>query len=163
MESRAKLRAVGVSLSALLFVLVGASAVNGAAACSVTVSPRSGAAGTLFSFHGKGFEPNQLMLHKGDADAGSHQLGNTGDPWSLTVRSRPGDEGQWSAEFTSKECSAVASFSVTLSNTDAAADARLAPAHNSMPLPAILIVLGVGAGSGLFLGRRLLGLSVDNR
>jgi hypothetical protein len=162
MDSRGKFRVVGVSLAALLFVLVGASAVSAASACSVTVSPKSGAAGTVFSFHGKGFEPTELTLHKDAADAGNHALSNTGDPWTLAVHSRPGDEGQWSAQFASTECTAVATFSVTLSNTDVA-DLHADVTHGSVPLPLGLMVLGAGAGSGIWLGRRLRLLSAHNR
>ena len=163
MEGRGtKIRAVGISLAALLFVLVGTSAVNAASACSVTVSPKSGTAGTVFSFHGKGFEPTELTLRKDAADPSTHELSDTGDPWTLSVHSRPGDEGQWNAEFSSSSCTAIATFSVTLSSTDVA-DLHADQAPGSVPLPLGLLVLGAGAGSGIWLGRRLRALPAHNR
>jgi hypothetical protein len=162
MESRGKFRAVGISLAALLFVLVSTSAVNASSACSVTVSPKSGSAGTVFSFHGKGFQPSELTLHKDAAEASSHELSNTGDPWTLSVHSRPGDEGQWNAAFASAGCTASATFSVTLSSTDLA-DGQADPAQGSVPLPLGLLVLGAGAGSGIWLGRRFRAVPAHNR
>src|SRR3954468_1114956 len=99
MVRRGAFRALGVSLAALLLVCLGASAVMAAPSCTVAVSPSSGTAGTVFTFKGKGFEPDHLTLHKDESEAGDHDLKDTGDPWSLSVRSRPGDEGVWSAEF----------------------------------------------------------------
>src|SRR5690348_7601708 len=118
MVSRGTFRALGVSLAALLLVFVGVSSVSAAASCSVTVSPATGTAGTVFTFHGKGFKPTGLTLHKNDAQAGEHKLSSLDDPWTLAVRSRPGDEGKWSAEFSSSACTTATTFTVTLSNTD---------------------------------------------
>src|SRR3954454_5077860 len=79
MVSSGAFRALGVSLAALLLVLVGAASVSAASSCSVTVTPKSGAAGTTFTFHGQGFKPTNLMLHKNDKDAGQHSLNEPKD------------------------------------------------------------------------------------
>src|SRR3954447_9931162 len=101
MVSRGTFRALGVSLAALGLVFIGVSSVSATSSCSVTVSPKSGAAGTVFTFHGSGFKPTNLTLHKDDGEAGDHALSESNDPWTLAVHSRPGDEGSWSAEFSS--------------------------------------------------------------
>jgi hypothetical protein len=163
MVSRGTVRALGVSLVALLLVFVGASAATAAPSCTVTVSPASGAAGTVFKFQGKGFEPTHMSLHKDEAEAGSHDLKDTGDPWNLSVHSRPGDEGKWSAEFYNDDCSAAALFTVTLSNTDVT-DVASATSGSGSPLSIGLaaLVLALGSAGGVVLGRKLQG-AVDNR
>jgi hypothetical protein len=165
MVSRGSIRALGVSLAALLLVFVGVSTVSAAASCSVTVSPATGTAGTVFTFNGKGFKPTELTLHKDDAQASDHKLGSMSDPWTLAVRSRPGDEGKWSAEFSSAQCTSAASFTVTLSNTDVAPAtvASVASHGGAVPLSLAGLVLAAGATGGLFLGRRLRAGSADNR
>jgi hypothetical protein len=163
MVSRGTVRALGVSLAALLLIFVGASAVTAAPSCTVTVSPASGAAGTVFKFNGKGFEPNHMSLHHDDSEAGSHDLKDPGDPWTLSVHSRPGDEGKWSAEFYNDDCSAAALFTVTLSNTDVAdVTSPTSGPGNPLSLPLAALVLVLGSASGVLLGRKLQG-TVDNR
>src|SRR3954447_528549 len=161
MVSRGKVRALGVSLAALALVLLEVASVSAAPTCSVTVSPKSGTAGTLFTFHGSGFKPTSLLLRKDDAEAGDHTLSETKDPWTVAVRSRPGDEGTWSAEFSSDQCTGEASFKVTLSNTDVAGSPA-GDGRGTVPLGLAVVVLSVGAGSGLVLGRRLRSFSADN-
>jgi hypothetical protein len=161
MVSRGKVRALGVWLAALALVLFGVVSVSAASSCSVTVSPRSGTAGTVFTFHGEGFKPTGLTLHKDNAEAGDHSLSESKDPWTVTVRSRPGDEGDWSAEFVSAECSDVARFKITLPNTDVAGSGTK-ESRGTMPLGLAALVLVSGAGSGLILGRRLRASSADN-
>jgi len=132
--------------------------------CSVTVSPKSGTAGQSFTFSGSGFEPAQLTLHKNDAEAGVHDLTISKDTWQVSVISRPGDEGSWSAEFDSATCTAVATFKVTLTNTDVSPIASGAPTTgNGLPSSLVLAVVGVGLGGGIFMGRRVRGRAVDNR
>lgn len=165
MVSRGRVGVLGVSLAALLFLSVEASAVMAqSGACSVEVSPRAGAAGTVFVFSGSGFKPTELTLHKDDSDAGVHDVDvGTEDPWQVSVRSRPGDEGAWVAELSSDACSATAQFRVTLNNTDAVSDAVTPPASAPAPLALALFVIGAGLGGGLFFGRRLLLAAADNR
>lgn len=162
MVSRGLFRALGASLAALLLALVGVSAVSAAPECIVTVSPSTGAAGTAFTFHGKGFQPTHLSLHKGGTEAGDHDLSKGGDPWTLAVRSRPGDEGSWTAEFTSDQCSAETTFTVTLSNTDVAV-APGAGLGNELSIPLAVVLLAAVAGGGIFVGRRLRPFAVDNQ
>src|SRR3954453_7444073 len=106
MVGRGSIRTAGILLSVLLLVFVGVSSVAAAPTCVVNVTPRSGAAGSLFTFHGSGFEPIELSLSKDDEEATVHDLTESNDPWTLAVRSRPGDEGKWRAQFTSDECTA---------------------------------------------------------
>jgi hypothetical protein len=162
MVSRGSVRALGVSLAALLFVLLGASAVTATPSCSVSVSPKTGTAGSVFTFHGNGFKPTDLTLHKNDAEAGNHSLTEASTTWSVAVRSRPGDEGDWSAEFSSNQCSAVATFTVTLSNTDVAMPGTT-PTGGSIALSLAAHVLAAGAAGGVFLGRKLNASSADNQ
>ncbi len=155
---------LGPMLSALLFIGIGASSVMAAEpGCTVEVAPRAGAAGTVFVFSGTGFEPTQLKLHKNGADAGSHVVDVHGnDSWQVSVRSRPGDEGRWSAELTSRECSASVDFRVTLASTAVAASS--AP-NDAPPVPWALsiLVLAAGLGGGVVLGRRIRTSPIDNR
>ena len=157
--------ALAASLGTLLLMCLGASPVTGTdKRCSVTVSPKSGAAGQTFIFQGNGFEPTQLTLHKNDAEAGMHDLTINTDPWQTSVLSRPGDEGSWSAEFDSDTCTAVATFKVTLTNTDVSPTTAGAPASGSgLPASLALAAVGLGLGGGIFLGRKVRGLTIENR
>ena len=157
MVGRGSFRAVAVTLGALVVLLLQTLPVLGADDCTVSVSPRAGAAGSVFTFKGSGFVPTVLLLQKGGADAGSHSIDVDGDdPWQVTVRSRPGDEGEWSAALSSDDCSAVARFTVTLANTDAATDAAASSSSQGMPsLGLVALVLGASAAAGVALGRHL--------
>lgn len=153
-------------LGLALAYALGVPGVSAATGCSVEVSPRAGAAGTVFVFSGAGFEPTRLVLLKDGEPAGSHELdaGDQGEPWQVTVRSRPGDEGEWSAELSSDECTATAEFRVTLANTDAADTvAAAAQPGRGVPLVALLALATLALCGGLTLGRRLRLASVDNR
>jgi hypothetical protein len=164
MVGRGALRTLGVLLGGLLFVCLEASSVMAAPSqCSASISPRTGTAGTVFTFRGSGFTPTELTLHKNDSEASVHQLNVNSDPWQVSVRSRPGDEGSWSAELSSAQCSAAVEFKVTLANTDVLSDAQ--PDSGSVPLPLGLavIVLAAGVGGGLVLGRRVNVAATDNR
>ena len=157
--------AVAASVGALLLFCLGASVVTATdKQCSVTVSPKTGTAGQSFTFSGSGFEPTQLTLHKNDAEAGVHELTITKNTWQVSVLSRPGDEGSWSAEFDSATCTAVATFKVTLTNTDVSPIASGAPTTgNGLSASLVWAVVGLGLGGGIFMGRRVRGLAVDNR
>jgi hypothetical protein len=108
----------------------------------------------VFTFHGSGFEPTELNLSKDDQEATVHDLTPSSDPWTLAVRSRPGDEGKWSAQFTSDQCTSEVSFTVTLSNTDAAASTDGGSTGSVSPAMLFLVVAS-GAAGGIVLGRRL--------
>jgi hypothetical protein len=163
MVNSGSFRAMGVSLAALLLVLVSAASVSAASSCSVTVSPKSGAAGTVFTFNGQGFKPTNLMLHKDNKDAGQHSLSEAKDPWSVTVRSRPGDEGTWSAQFSSSACTAAAAFEVTLSNTDVLPVSAAPAGSGNVPIGLAALVLLSGLGGGVALSKRLRTVPIDNR
>ena len=145
----------------LLLVLIAVSSVAASPTCVVNVTPKSGVAGSLFTFHGSGFKPSELSLSKNDEEATVHDLTQNSDPWTLAVRSRPGDEGKWSAQFTSDQCTADASFSVTLSNTDAAAPTS-GNATGSVSPAMLALVVASGAAGGVALGRRLNARPSDN-
>ncbi|HEY5474360.1 MAG TPA: hypothetical protein VIK32_14370 [Candidatus Limnocylindrales bacterium] len=164
MVGRRAFRALGVSLAALPFMLLETSAVMAAPSqCSASVSPPAGAAGIAFTFSGTGFKPTEITLHKNDTEAGVHELSVTSDPWQVSVRSRPGDEGSWSAELSSDQCSAVVEFKVTLANTDVVSDAQPTSGSGSTPIGLALFVLAGGIGGGLALGRRVNDRATDNR
>jgi hypothetical protein len=124
--------------------------------CTVTVNPRAAVGGSVFVFSGSGYIPSKLILQKEGDDPINHDL-NVGesDPWEVTVRSRVGDEGTWSASFedASKPCTASTEFRVTLSNTDAISDAVNAARSGSLPIELYAGVIVVGFGGGLFIGR----------
>ena len=164
MVSRGLVRALGALLVALLFVGTEASAVMAASpGCSVEAAPRAASAGTTFVISGTGFKPTSMTLHKGATDAGTRTIDiGTADPWQISVRSRPGDEGSWTAELSSDECTAVAEFRVTLANTDVVSDA-LSGGSQPVPLAVAIMVLAAGLGGGVFLGRRFRAGPIDNR
>jgi hypothetical protein len=162
MVSRGSIRALGVAIAGVLLLLAGTSVVSAAAGCTVTVSPRTGVAGSVFTIHGSGFKATQLMLRRDGTEADTHPLDESTDHWDVAVRSRPGDEGVWTAELSSDECSAAANFTVTLENTDVA-DATAAAKSAGVPLGLAAFVLVAGAGGGLVLGRRLHAVAVHNR
>ena len=124
--------------------------------CTVSVNPRAAVGGSVFVFSGSGYSPTKLTLKKDDDDPINHDL-NVGesDPWEVTVRSRVGDEGTWSATFEDAVmgCTAATEFRVTLSNTDAISDAVNAARSGSDSLALYLGVIVFGFGGGLFIGR----------
>lgn len=126
--------------------------------CDVQVGPRAAAGGSLFVFSGSGFMPTELTLQKEDAGPISHDI-NVGDadPWEITVRSRTGDEGTWTAAFTDQalDCTASVEFRVTLSNTDLIED--IAASTTSLPAPVLLyaVVVAFGLATGTLIGRRV--------
>ena len=125
--------------------------------CDVSVSPRAAVAGSVFVFTGSGYDPTRLTLQKEGGDAINHELTvGDADPWEVTVRSRVGDEGTWSASFedATLDCTATTEFRVTLSNTDAIGDA-LTAATSGAPLALYMSVIVVGFGGGLLIGRRM--------
>jgi hypothetical protein len=162
MVGRGSIRAVGISLSVLLLVLVGVSSVSASPSCVVNVSPKTGAAGSLFTFSGSGFKPTELSLSKDKEEATVHDLTQNSDPWTLAVRSRPGDEGKWTASFSSDQCTADVAFTVTLSNTDAVVPTSGTDGPGSLSPALLALVVAAGAAGGVMLGRRLSALPSDN-
>jgi len=124
--------------------------------CTVWVNPRAAVGGTVFVFSGSGYSPSTLSLQKrGDAPI-DHELSvSDTDPWEVSVRSRVGDEGTWTASFEDPTvpCTASVRFRVTLSNTDAISDAVSAVRSGPDPIALLLGVTAVGLGGGLFIGR----------
>ncbi len=125
--------------------------------CDVRVSPRAAAGGSVFVFSGSAFVPTELTLQKGDAEPISHDL-NVGDadPWEVTVRSRTGDEGTWTATFSDPalDCTASVEFRVTLSNTDLIEDV-VAATSSPAPVPLYVVVIVFGFAAGMLIGRRV--------
>jgi hypothetical protein len=126
--------------------------------CSVEVAPAAAPAGSVFVFSGTGFQPNELTLLKTGGDPVVHQLsvGDT-DPWEVTVRSRTGDEGSWTATFSDPEteCTAITRFRVTLTPTDVVDDIVAATQAQSAPLLLYSVVIVLGFGGGVAIGRRM--------
>jgi hypothetical protein len=158
MVSSGSFRRVLASIGALLLMLtLSAGAVLAQdTECSASVNPRAAVGGSVFVFSGSGYSPTKLSLQKEDDEPINHDL-NVGeaDPWEVTVRSRVGDEGTWTASFEDPAvpCTATTEFRVTLSNTDAISDAVTAARSGSTPIALYLGVIVVGFGGGLFIGR----------
>jgi hypothetical protein len=161
MVGRGTIRTAGISLSAFVLMLVAVWSVVASPTCVVNVTPKAGVAGSLFTFHGSGFTPSQLSLGRASEEATVHKVTTTSDPWTVAVRTRPGDEGKWTARFSSSDCAATASFTVTLTNTDAVDSESRAPA-GSMSAALLFVVVSAGAAGGVFLGRRLSAATSDN-
>lgn len=163
MVTRGTVRALAASSIAALLLSIGAAGVSAAEDCAVAVTPRVAPAGAVFTITGSGFTPTMLTLEKNGAAAGSHSLDlGSDDPWEFPLRSRPGDEGRWTAVMTSGTCRASAGFRVTLRNTDAASTASSDVDSRGVPLAALLLVVAAGATGGMVLGRRLQPVSRNN-
>jgi hypothetical protein len=129
----------------------------GEAVCVVTVDPQAAAGGTVFTFTGSGFAPTQMELQKGKEAPTVNDIDLAGaDPWQVTVQSRAGDEGAWTATFDEEEgCSVSVQFRVTLSDTDFISDLIGDRPGGSVPALLVLLVAAFGVGGGLFVARRL--------
>jgi len=152
---RQVLGALGIAVW-MLALFAGSTLAAGPSECEVQVSPRAAPAGSVFIFSGSGYKPAELTLQKEDGAVVSHDLTvGDGDPWEVTLRSRIGDEGTWTANFVDPDhgCTATASFRVTLSSTDLIDD--IAAATSAAPTPWLfyLAVVVFGFTSGLLMGR----------
>ena len=161
MVSSGTIRRILAALGALLWMLAlsaGSSLAADPGTCQVHVNPRAAAAGSVFVFSGEGFVPTQLTLQREGGQPIEHDL-NVGDadPWEITVRSRAGDEGTWTASFTdpAQDCTATVEFRVTLSNTDLIGDIAAATTSSSAPVFLYLAVIVFGFGGGVMIGRRV--------
>jgi hypothetical protein len=162
MVSSGSLRRLLAPLGAALWMLtVSAGAVladEAPTTCSVEVAPGVAPGGSVFVFSGTGFQPTQLTLRKVGGEPVVHELsvGDT-DPWEVTVRSRIGDEGSWTATFSDPEvdCTAIVRFRVTLSSTDVVDDIVAATQSQSAPLLLYAVVIVLGFGGGVAIGRRI--------
>lgn len=159
MVSSGRFRLLLVPIAALLCLLIlsaSATLAEEALSCSVQVAPRAAPAGSVFVFSGTGFKPTQLTLQKGNSEPIVHDVSvGDADPWEVTVRSRTGDEGTWTATFGDPvtNCAAKTSFRVTLSNTDTASDLSGSNGGGSAPLLLYFLVVVVGFTGGLVIGR----------
>ena len=155
--TRRLLRSMGASL--LLLVVSSGSALAGDAGCEVQVSPLAAAAGSVFVFSGSGHSPTELTLQKEGSMKLDHDIDlGDADPWEVTVRSRVGDEGKWTAWFSNAEtgCTTTVKFRVTLSSTDLIDDIVAATTElGSAPIGLYLAVIVVGFSGGLLIGRRV--------
>ena len=161
MVSSRTVRRLLAPIGAIVWMLtVSGSAVlaDEAASCNVEVSPPAATSGSVFVFSGTGFQPTELILQKEEGEPATHQLsvGDT-DPWEVTVRSRVGDEGEWTATFLdpSGDCTTMVGFRVTLTSTDVLDD--VAAVTRQLPAPVLLyaLVVIVGFSGGVAIGRRL--------
>lgn len=142
-----------IGLSLYLAALVPMAA--GQSECVLSVEPSSAPAGSEFMLSGSGYTPTRLILQKGDGLPVTIglQLG-TEDPFQIPIGSSSGDEGVWLATAENDDCSAEATFTVTLQNTDAIDD--VLGSVGSAPLPTVfaLVVIVGGFAAGMVLGRR---------
>lgn len=141
----------------ILAVFAGSALAAEGGTCDVEVNPRVAASGSAFIFSGSGFAPTELKLHKEGGEPISHDLNvDDGDLWEFTVRSRPGDEGSWTATLSDPtvNCTATVEFRVTLINTDLIDDVA---GSVSSPAPVLLYlaVIVFGFGGGVLIGRRV--------
>lgn len=124
--------------------------------CEVHVSPRAAPAGSVFVFTGSGYKPTELNLQKEGGQPISHVVSvGRSEPWEVTVRSRTGDEGTWTANFTdaTTNCTASVSFRVTLSNTDLIDDIYAVTKDAPAPWFLYLAVVVFGFTGGMLIGR----------
>jgi len=150
-------RAFGaLGVAAWILALSAGSALAVGPECDVQVSPRAAPAGSVFVFTGSGYQPSELTLQKADGELISHVL-NVGDsdPWEVTLRSRVGDEGPWTANFIDpdSDCTETVSFRVTLSSTDLIDDIAAATSAAPTPWLLYLAVVVFGFTSGVLIGR----------
>jgi hypothetical protein len=160
MVSSGSFRRLLAPLGALLWMLTlsaGVALADEAPACTVDVDPGAAVAGSVFVFSGTGFQPSQLTLRKVGGEPVIHELSVDSDPWEVTVRSRLGDEGSWTATFMDSEtdCSGTVGFRVTLTSTDAIDDVVAAARGTSAPILLYLVVIVAGFGGGALIGRRI--------
>jgi hypothetical protein len=130
--------------------------------CVAEVNPRVAPGGSAFVFSGSGFTPTRMTLQKEGDEPINHDLSvGTADPWEVTVRSRVGDEGKWSASFTDSAmgCTGIVEFRVTLSNTDVLDQDKTFAGGNGATVPdtlaLYLAVVVFGFAGGMMLGKLL--------
>ncbi len=160
MVSSELVRRVIAPAGALLLMLslyAGTAAARGGD-CTVSVSPHAAVGGSVFVFSGSGYSPTTLSLQKAGNDPIDHDIDvGASDPWEVSVRSRVGDEGTWTASFEDADvpCTASTRFRVTLNNTDAISDAVSAASSGSTPIALYVGVIVVGLGGGLVIGHQM--------
>ena len=160
MVSSGTVRKLLAPLGAILWMLTlsSGSVLADSASCTVEVDPAVATSGSLFVFSGRGFQPSELTLQKDGGEPATHQL-SVGDTegWEVTVRSRVGDEGDWTATFVDPagDCTTTVDFRVTLTSTDVLDDVAAATSQFSAPLLLYALVVIVGFTGGAAIGRRL--------
>src|SRR5687767_5514519 len=145
-------------LGALVLVCLLAVQVRAAdGECVVTADPQAAAGGSVFTFSGSGFQPTHMTLQKDEETPTVSDIDVAGaDPWQVTVQSRNGDEGGWTATFDVESgCSVTVQFRVTLTDTALITDLLGGTPAGSVPALLLVLVAGFGVGGGLFLARRL--------
>lgn len=165
MVSRGSIRTLLAPIGALIWLVAFAAAsvrAEDTVNCAVHVDPLAATGGSIFVFSGTGYKPDRLTLQKRGDDPIQHDL-NVGDAdhWEVSVRSRSGDEGSWTATFNDPvtSCTATVDFRVTLSGTDASTELNgtAGTAATTAPAPVLLYlaVVVVGFSGGLMIGRRV--------
>ncbi len=160
MADSGSIRRLFAALGATLWILAvfaGTALAAEHETCEVEVNPRAAAAGSVFVFNGSGFVPTELELQKEGGEPIGHDPNvDDDDPWEVTVRSRTGDEGTWTATFSDPavNCTATVDFRVTLSSTDLVDDIA-ATVSSPAPLLIYLAVIVLGFGGGVLIGRRV--------
>ena len=164
---RGLVRVLGAPLLALFaaLLLITGPVMAADPGCSVTVDPATAVGGSVFTFTGTGFRPTQLLLQKGDGGPIVNDIDpGTTDPWTQTVQSRAGDEGNWTATFVEQGgCTVEVHFQVTLTSTDVLSDLLTDQPNTSLPALFYMMVVGFGLAGGAFLSRRLSAARSDLR
>ena len=156
--SRRLLATVGGALW-ILAISAGGVLAGSADACDVDVSPKAAPAGSVFVFSGSGYKPVSLVLQMKDNEPIEHGISvGDDDPWEVTVRSRTGDEGKWTATFTddAESCTATVEFKVTLTSTDAGDDFAAAASGARPAVVGFFAAVAIfGLTGGMLLGRQI--------
>jgi hypothetical protein len=164
MSRRRTRAAAGAILSGLLIATLGVTGAMAAGdaddGCELSVSPRSGPAGTEFVFTGSGYTPTVLRLTQGDGEPTEIDLDlGDADPFEINVIAREGDEGTWTAEaiVPDTECVGTATITVTLPPTTTVVDAATPMPGTDTRTPVLVVMAGLAAvfvvSSRLLLGR----------
>ena len=123
--------------------------------CTLDAEPATAPAGAEFMLRGSGFTPTRLILQKGDGQPVTIDLDlGDNDPFEIPIGSNTGDEGLWTATAENDTCSAEATFTVTLQNTDAVDDVLGSVGSAPLPTAFALGVIVAGFAAGAVVGRR---------
>ena len=157
MVSGRTVRRLLAPVGAILWMLtLSSGAVLADTSCDVTVDPVVATSGSGFTFTGSGYQPSELILQKDGGEPATHELSiGDSDPWEVTVRSRVGDEGEWTATFVDPlgVCTTTVGFRVTLASTDVIDDVAAATREISTPLLLYAAVVVFGFTGGAAIGR----------
>jgi hypothetical protein len=144
----------------MLLLILGTGAAHGQEPdCELHVEPPTAAAGSTFVLRGSGYTPTEVTLQRQDIAPVTVELDLPEDEaFEIPISSQPGDEGLWTATVSdaARDCTAAATFRVTLLDTATGEDARtiLATGAGGLPIVMYLLVILVGFAGGRLLARQ---------